>query len=55
MKKILTLGALAFCFAMAEQPASAWVNSKFAIGLNWNCQSGGNNFFWGLFRNGQPP
>jgi len=55
MKKILGLGLLAVCLAMSERPASAWVNSKFGIGLNWNWQSGGNNFLWGLFRNGQPP
>src|SRR5436190_14703955 len=56
MKRILTAGILALTLtAMAEQEASAWVNNKFGIGLNWNWQSGGNNFLWGLFRNGQPP
>lgn len=52
----MTAGLLALALAaLADQPASAWVNSKFGIGLNWNWQSGGNNFLWGFFRNGQPP
>ena len=56
MKKILVLGALALSLGLLnEQPASAWVNAKFGVGLNWNWQSGGNNFLWGVFRNGQPP
>jgi hypothetical protein len=56
MKKILVLGALALSIGLlSEQPASAWVNCKFGVGLNWNWQSGGNNFLWGAFRNGQPP
>jgi len=56
MKKILVLGALALSTGLlSEQPASAWVNAKFGVGLNWSWQSGGNNFPWGLFRNGQPP
>lgn len=56
MKKILVLGALALSIGLlSEQPASAWVNAKFGVGLNWNWQSGGNNFLWGVFRNGQPP
>lgn len=56
MKKILALGVLTLgLFAATERPAQAWVNSKFGIGLNWHLQSGGNNFLWGLFRNGQVP
>lgn len=56
MKRMMTAGILALSLcALAEQNASAWVNHKFGIGLNWNWQSGGNNFLWGLFRNGQPP
>jgi hypothetical protein len=56
MKKILAMGLLALSLAVvSEQQASAWVNCKFGVGLNWNWQSGGNNFLWGLFRNGQPP
>jgi len=56
MKKILTLALLALPTALiTDQQASAWTNTKFSIGLNWSRQSGGNNFFWGLFRNGQPP
>src|SRR6516162_1554493 len=56
MKKILVLGALALSIGLlSEQHASAWVNAKFGVGLNWNWQSGGNNFLWGFFRNGQPP
>jgi hypothetical protein len=39
----------------SSSPASAWVNSKFGIGLNWERQSGNNNFLWGMFRNGQVP
>jgi hypothetical protein len=56
MKKILVLGALALSIGLlSQQQASAWVNCKFGVGLNWNWQSGGNNFLWGAFRNGQPP
>lgn len=56
MKKIVASGLLAFCLiAMSQQQASAWVNSKFGIGLNWDYQSGGNSVLWGLWRNGQPP
>jgi hypothetical protein len=56
MRKILVMGVMALGLALAsEQTASAWVNFKFGAGVNWNWQSGGNNFLWGLFRNGQPP
>ncbi|MFO0864115.1 MAG: hypothetical protein U0744_05580 [Gemmataceae bacterium] len=56
MKKILTLGVLTLgLVAATERPAQAWVNSKFSVGLNWHLQSGGNNFLWGVFRNGQVP
>lgn len=56
MKKILTAGFLALSAALiTDQQASAWVNCKFGVGLNWHWQSGGNNFLWGAFRNGQPP
>jgi hypothetical protein len=56
MKKILTAGLLALSAALiTDQQASAWVNCKFGVGLNWNWQSGGNNLLWGAFRNGQPP
>jgi len=56
MKKMLLLGAFALSLvALTERPAQAWVNSKFGVGLNWHLQSGGNNFLWGLFRNGQVP
>jgi hypothetical protein len=56
MKKLLVMGALALILAACSlQEASAWVNAKFGIGINWAYQSGGNNFLWGVFRNGQPP
>ncbi len=56
MKRFLVLGLLALGVGLAtEQPAHAWINSKFSVGLNWNYQSGGNNLLWGLFRNAQPP
>lgn len=56
MKKFLALGALALSVAvLSNQQASAWTNIKFGVGLNLNWQAGGNNFAWGLFRNGQPP
>jgi hypothetical protein len=55
MKKFLALGALALAVAaFPQQQASAWKNSCFSIGLNWNTSSGGNNLMWGVFRNGQP-
>src|SRR5207249_4894599 len=56
MKKILAMGITALSLALiSEQQASAWVNWKFGAGINFNWQSGGNNFLWGAFRNGQPP
>ena len=56
MKKFLATGLLAICaIALSQQQASAWINTKFGVGLNWGWQSGGNNFGWGAWRNGQPP
>jgi len=56
MKKILTFGLLAVVAALASsRSADAWTNCKFSIGLNWACQSGNNNFLWGLWHNGQVP
>lgn len=56
MKKFVAMGALALILAACSlQEASAWVNSKFSVGLDYSHQSGGNNFLWGVFRNGQPP
>ncbi len=56
MKKVVLTGLLALgVLAISHQQASAWVNSRFGIGLNWDRQSGGNNFLWGAYRNGQPP
>lgn len=55
MNKILPIGLLALCCGVvAEERASAWINSRFGIGANWSWQSGGNNLLWGLFRDGQP-
>ncbi len=55
MKKILAIGVLTICsIAFTQQQASAWINSRFGIGMNWDYQSGGNNFLWGAWRNGQP-
>ena len=56
MKKALAIGILAItAIALSQQQASAWVNTRFGIGPNWEYQSGGNNWGWGAFRNGQPP
>jgi len=56
MKKLLGISLLAGLAVLAtERPVQAWCNSKFSIGLNWHFQSGGNNFLWGLYRNGQVP
>ena len=56
MKKFVLAGLCAIAVtAMVQQPASAWINSRFGVGLNWDFQSGGNNFGWGAWRNGQPP
>lgn len=56
MKKIVFAGLLAVSMmAISQQQASAWINSKFGIGLNWDVQSGGNQILWGVWRNGQPP
>src|SRR5438045_1197477 len=56
MKKLLMTGVLAVtALALSQQQASAWVNSRFSIGINYHYQSGGNQFLWGVFTNGQPP
>ena len=56
MKKLVSAGLVAFCvIAIAQQNASAWTNSKFGVGLNWERQAGGNSALWGAWRNGQPP
>jgi hypothetical protein len=56
MKKIVFAGLVALSvMAISHQQASAWVNTKFGVGLNWEAQSGGNQFLWGAWRNGQPP
>ena len=56
MKKVLAVGMLAVCLiAASRQEVSAWSNHRFSIGLNWERQSGGTNFGWGAFHNGQPP
>src|SRR5262249_55436505 len=56
MNKFPAAGALALTAVVAAAPeAPAWINFKFGAGVNWSWQSGGNNFLWGLFRNGQPP
>ncbi|MBX9677709.1 MAG: hypothetical protein K2X38_03015 [Gemmataceae bacterium] len=48
------LASLAIVVA-SSTPALAWKSSKFGIGLNWERQSGNNNFLWGMHRNGQVP
>jgi hypothetical protein len=56
MKKIALAGLIALSLiALSQQTASAWVNVRFGIGLNWQWQSGGNNFLWGALHNGQVP
>ena len=56
MKKIVLTGLVAISMmALSQQEASAWINSKFSVGLNWEAQSGGNNLLWGGWKNGQPP
>ncbi len=55
MKKILALGLLAIAIsAVSHQQASAWVNSRFGIGMNIDWSSGGNSLLWGAWRNAQP-
>lgn len=55
MKKMLMVGLLAIgAIAMTQQQASAWIHSRFGIGMNWDYQSGGNSAVWGLWRNMQP-
>lgn len=56
MKKLLSMGLLTFCALTAsQQQAQAWVNAKFSVGLNWQMQSGNNNWLWGAWKNGQVP
>jgi hypothetical protein len=55
MKKVLAVGLLAICaIALSQQHASAWINNRFGVGMNWSYQSGGNSVC-GIWRNGQPP
>jgi hypothetical protein len=54
MKKILLASLLALgVLSLSQQQASAWVNAKFGVGLNFAWQSGGNCFLWGLAK-GEP-
>jgi hypothetical protein len=56
MKKIAMAGLIALgMIALSQQQASAWVNAKFGVGLNWQLQSANNNTLWGVYRNGQVP
>ena len=56
MNKILATGLLALCaLAFTQQQASAWVNSRFGIGFNWNIKWGANHLGCRLWHNGQPP
>jgi hypothetical protein len=56
VKHILIAGLLAIgAIAVSQQPASAWVNSRFSIGLNYENQSANNSILWGAWRNGQIP
>lgn len=56
MKNLLLAGVLALVVgAVSEQQASAWCDTKFSIGLNFQHASGGNSWLWGAFKNGQPP
>jgi len=56
MNKFLLSAALSLGLALtSQQEAKAWINAKFSIGMNLHWQSGGNQFLWGLWSNGQPP
>jgi hypothetical protein len=56
MKKLLAASVLALALvAGSQQPASAWCNFKFGVGLNMEFSSGNNNCFWGMFKSGQVP
>jgi len=55
MKKICSIGLLAICcVALSHQEASAWINTRFGIGLGYQWQSGGNSFGH-IWQNGQVP
>jgi len=55
MKKLLLTSIFGLlCACATQQQASAWINSKFGMGMNWSWQSGGNSLGYGLFRDGQP-
>ena len=56
MKKVFATGIMAICLiALSQQQASAWINARFGVGLNWAWQSGGNTIGWGAWRGAQPP
>jgi|SRR5581483_7334526 len=56
MKKFLLMGVLALSVAvLSQQQASAWINFRTGACINLGFQSGGNNWLWGAYRNGQPP
>jgi hypothetical protein len=53
--KKLVLACVGVVMAVSAQPALAWKNTKFSIGMNYQSQSGNNDFLWGLWHNGQVP
>lgn len=60
MKKIIIAGMMSACLmAVTQHPASAFVNSRIGVGLNWDCNCGGSSALWGAWRNGpqtaEPP
>ena len=56
MKKLVASGLLAVALlATSQQQASAWINARFGIGMNWEFSSGNNCLLGGLWSNGQAP
>ena len=57
MKNVLTAGVLAIAvIAASQQQASAWINARIGVGVNFGWQSGDNCFGWcGLWQNGPYP
>src|SRR5262245_61790462 len=56
MKKMIAMGLAAMALlAVAQQQASAWSKCKFAIGMKFGFEGGGNSILWGMFKGAQVP
>jgi hypothetical protein len=56
MKKFLMLALAALAVTgVCRQPAWAFKDDRFSVGLNLDWRGGGTNFLWGAWRSEEPP